>query len=188
VKDLAASTDEFGQIAVQLFVGAVNSPSLRGIEIIESNNPSPVLQIDAGGPATGTWLADADYTGGSTSSTTATINTSHVTLPAPASVYQTERRGSFTYTLPGLTAGGTYTVNLHFAETYWKAAGKRLFNVSINGASVLSNFDVFSAAGGEDIAVVEPFTATASPSGTITVKFSPGTADIPMVSGIEIVQ
>lgn len=188
VKDIAASSDEFGQIAVQFFVGAVNSPSVRGIEIIESNNPSPVLQIDAGGAATGTWLADTDYSGGSTSSTTATINTSHVTQPAPASVYQSERRGSFTYTLPGLTAGASYTVNLHFAETYWKASGKRLFDVSINGASALNNFDVFSAAGGEDIAIVESFPTTASSSGTITVKFSPGTADLPMVNGIEVVQ
>jgi len=188
VRDIQASSDEFGQIAVQLFVGAVNSPSFRGIEVIESSNPAPVLQIDAGGTATGTWLADTDYSGGSTSSTTAAIDTSHVSLPAPVSVYQSERRGSFTYTLPSLTPGATYTLNLHFAEIYWKAANKRLFDVSINGTAVLSNFDVFTAAGGADIAVVETFTATASSSGTITVKFAPGTADLPMVNGIEVVQ
>ena len=43
--------------------------------------------------------------------------------PAPQAVYQSNRFGTFSYTDPGLTANASYTVRLHFAETYWTAAG-----------------------------------------------------------------
>ena len=145
-----------------------------------------VVAIDAGGAASGTWVADEDYSGGTSSYTAATINTSLVANPAPQEVYQTERYGDFTYTIPNLTAGASYTVNLNFAEIYWTAAGDREFNVLINGTEVLTNFDVFATAGGENIAIVESFPATASASGTITIQFTTGAADLPKVSGIQI--
>ena len=145
-----------------------------------------VVAIDAGGAASGIWVADEDYSGGATSNTPATINTSLVANPAPQAVYQTERYGDFTYTIPNLTAGASYTVNLSFAEIYWTAAGDREFNVLINGTQVLTNFDVFATAGGENIAIVESFPATASASGTISIQFTTGAADLPKVSGIQI--
>ena len=64
--------------------------------------------------------------------------------------------------MPNLTPAGSYTVRLDFAEIYWTAAGQRLFNVSINGQQVLTNFDIFATAGGKDIAIAETFTATAN--------------------------
>jgi hypothetical protein len=145
-----------------------------------------VVAIDAGGAASGIWVADEDYSGGISSYTSTTINTSLVANPAPQEVYQTERYGDFTYTIPNLTAGASYTVNLGFAEIYWTAAGDREFNVLINGTQVLTNFDVFATAGGENIAIVESFPATASSSGTISIQFTTGAADLPKVSGIQI--
>jgi hypothetical protein len=62
-------------------------------------------------------------------------------------VYQHARAGTFTYTIPGLTAGTQYPVLLHFAETYFTAAGDRVFNVAINGATVLNNFDIYATVG-----------------------------------------
>ena len=100
-------------------------------------------------------------------------------------MYQHNRYGNFTYTVPGLTAGASYTVRLHFAEEYWTAAGSRTFNVLINGTQVLTNFDIFATAGGEYIAVIEPFTATASGTGTITIQFVT-VKDNAQVNGIEI--
>ncbi|WP_245632676.1 malectin domain-containing carbohydrate-binding protein, partial [Edaphobacter aggregans] len=100
-----------------------------------------VIAISAGGPAAGNFAADEDFTGGNTSGNNATINISGVTNPAPQSVYQHQRYGNFTYTLPGLNPGASYTVRLHFAENYWTQPGQRVFNVSINGTQVLSNFD-----------------------------------------------
>jgi hypothetical protein len=143
------------------------------------------VQINAGGPAASPFVADTDFSGGSTASVTNAISTSGVTNPAPQAVYQSNRYGNFTYTIPGLTANGSYTVRLHFAEEYWTAAGKRVFNVSINGSQVLTNFDIFATAGGEYKAVVEQFSATASSSGSITIQFVTVT-DNAQVNGLEI--
>jgi len=143
------------------------------------------VQINAGGSAASPFVADKDYSGGSTASVTNTISTSGVTNPAPQAVYQSNRYGNFTYTIPGLTANGSYTVRLHFAEEYWTAAGKRVFNVGINGTQVLTNFDIFATAGGEYKAVVKQFNATASGSGAITIQFTTVT-DNAQINGIEI--
>jgi hypothetical protein len=101
-------------------------------------------------------------------------------------VYQTERYGVATYTIPGLTAGNNYTVCLHFAEIYWRQVGQRIFNVSINGTPVLSNFDILATAGAANKALVEPFTATANSSGQIVISLTNGSADQPKISGTEV--
>ncbi len=146
---------------------------------------SPGYTVNAGGAATGSFVADEDYSGGTSYSTTASINTSGVSNPAPQAVYQTERYGNFTYTLPNLIPGAQYTVRLHFAEIYWTSSGQRLFNVSINGQQVLSNFDIYAAAGGADKAIVEQYTATADARGQVAIQFTT-VKDNAKVSGIEV--
>jgi Malectin domain/Putative Ig domain len=152
---------------------------------VSSGSGSGGVDISAGGPAAAPYAADEDFAGGATSATTHAITTTGLTDPAPQSVYQHNRYGNFTYTIPGLTAGASYTVRLHFAEEYWTTAGSRTFNVLINGTQVLTNFDIFATAGGEYIAVIEPFTATASSTGTITIQFVT-VKDNAQVNGIEI--
>ncbi|HLQ51519.1 MAG TPA: malectin domain-containing carbohydrate-binding protein, partial [Terriglobales bacterium] len=151
------------------------------------------IAINAGGPAVGAFVADADFSGGATINHANTIDLSGVTNPAPMAVYQTARvtattgaGTTFSYTIPGFTAGSSHTVRLHFAETFWTAAGQRIFNVSINGTQVLSNFDIFATAGAMSKAVVEQFTATANASGQIDIVFTTVT-DKALVSGIEVV-
>ncbi len=100
-------------------------------------------------------------------------------------VYQTGRDGNFTYTIPGSTAGSSHTVRLHFAETYWSSAGSRIFNASINGTAVLTNFDIFAAAGAKNKAIIEQFTVNANSSGQYVIKFTT-VKDNSLVSGIEI--
>jgi len=143
------------------------------------------LQISAGGPATGTWVADEDFSAGATAAVTNAISTTGVTNPAPQSVYQHNRYGNFTYTIPGLTAGHTYTIRLHFAEEYWTTAGSRVFNVLLDGTQVLTNFDIFATAGGEYKAVVEQFTQAAPSNGTITIQFAT-VKDNAQINGIEV--
>ena len=147
-----------------------------------SQPPAPIF-VHAGGTAyTDTlgnvWSADAGFTGGSTSASSANI----ANTPDPK-LYQTERYGNFSYlfTMPG----GTYNVILKFAETYWNKSGQRLFNVSINGTQVLTNFDIVAAAGGALIAIDKSFPVTIT-GRTITVQFSTGAADLPKVDAIEI--
>ncbi|HVR83279.1 MAG TPA: LamG-like jellyroll fold domain-containing protein, partial [Planctomycetota bacterium] len=148
---------------------------------------STSLSINSGGGATGVFLADTDFSGGNTYATTTAVATGGVTDAAPAAVYQSERWGAFTYSVGGLSPGATYTVRLHFAEIWWSAAGQRIFNVGINGTTVLSNFDIVAAAGGSFKAVVKSFTATADSTGTVTLRYTQGSVDWPKSSGIEVI-
>src|SRR5579885_2007435 len=191
VEQFSATATGSGTIAIQ-FVTVTDNAQVNGIEVLApgSTTPTPTpgagsVQINAGGPAASPFIADTDFSGGSTASVSNAIDTSGVTNPAPQAVYQSNRYGNFTYTIPGLTANGSYTVRLHFAEEYWTAAGKRVFNVSINGSQVLTNFDIFATAGGEYKAVVEQFSATASGSGSMTIQFVTVT-DNAQVNGLEI--
>ena len=144
-----------------------------------------ILDISAGATAaSGSYAADKDFAGGTAASTATTVTTTGVTNPAPEAVYQNQRYGNFTYTLPGFTSGTTYLVRLHMSEFYWTAAGKREFNVLINGTQVLTNFDIFATAGGEFKAVVEQFNAVANSSGQIVIQFV-SVIDNAAISGIE---
>ena len=61
-----------------------------------------------------------------------------------------------------------------------------MFNVAINGTTVLSNFDIFATSGAQNRALTEEFSAVASSSGAITIVFTQGSADNPEVNGIEV--
>lgn len=85
-------------------------------------------------------------------------------------------------------------MRLHFAEIFDPNPGQRLFNIGINGQTVLANFSIYNAAGGFAKAVVKEFTAVASSGGVISVQFSPPTQCVApctdtnaKVSGIEVV-
>ncbi len=59
--------------------------------------------------------------------------------------------------------------------------------MTINTSQVLTNFDVFANAGGENVATTKTFTATANSSGNIVISFVP-TKDNAIVNGLEITQ
>jgi hypothetical protein len=143
------------------------------------------VQINAGGPTVSPFVADEDFAGGGTITHANTIDLSGVTNPAPMAVYQTGRDANFTYTIPGFAAGSSHTVRLHFAETYWSSAGSRVFNVSINGTPVLTNFDIFAAAGAKNKAVIEQFSEPANSSGQYVIQFTT-VKDNSLVNGIEV--
>ncbi len=144
-------------------------------------------QINAGGAAIAPFLADIDFSGGGTQNHKNTIDLSGVSAPAPMAVYQSGRTGNFTYTLAGFTPGTSHLVRLHFAETFFSAPeGQRTFNVSINGTQVLTNFDIFAAAGDiKNKAVIKEFTEKADANGTFTVTFT-SVVNNSLLSGIEI--
>ena len=56
-----------------------------------------------------------------------------------------QRYGNFTYNIP--VANGDYVVTLKFAELYFSAAGRRVFDVLIEGGKVVNNLDVFAQVG-----------------------------------------
>jgi len=167
-----------------------NNKLTQTLTVGSSTALTPVVQIDSGSnSAVAPFSADVDFNTGNEFSSGTGIDLSAAANPAPAAVYQTCRwASSFSYVIPGLHAGTTYTVRLHFAELTWTAAGQRRFNVAINGTIVLGAFDVFAASGGTNKAITEQFTTTANASGQITIAFTQAGADNPMVSGIEILQ
>ncbi len=157
-----------------------------------SSTPTPTstpggtgVQINAGGGAAAPFVADTDFSGGIVATSGNTIDTSGVINPAPQAVYQSNRYGNFSYIIANLTPDKVYTVRLHFAETYWTQAGSRIFDVSANSQSILSNFDIVATAGSADKAVVAEADVIADGTGTITLQFST-VKDNAQVNGIEI--
>jgi len=144
------------------------------------------VSINCGGAAASPYVADTDFAGGATASVTNAIDTSLLTgTVPPQAVLQSNRYGTFTYTIPGFTAGSSHTVTLYFAEMYWTATGKRTFNVTINGTQVLTNFDIFATAGAEYKAVQKSFTATANSSGQIVITTA-NVVDNAQINGISV--
>ena len=161
-----------------------------GDEISVVVEPEPfagvlVLALNSGGAASGMFSADAQVSGGSTYSSSATISTDGVTDSAPQEVYRSERYGNFTYTLGGLMPGAAYTLRLHFAEIYWDAVGKRIFDVAVNGVPRLTGVDLIALTGGKNRAVVRELAAIADGNGVITIGFSTIT-DNAKLSGLEV--
>ena len=108
-----------------------------------------VYRVNAGGPqidATPNWIADnpSPYvnTGNNAYSTTATIDTTHASIPAgtPASLFQSERwdpagGNEMQWNFP--VTNGTYQVDLYFAEIVdFFGPGDRVFDVTIDGTTV----------------------------------------------------
>jgi len=155
------------------------------VNLTVTSSTATTIAINAGGPAVSPFVADTDFSGGSTINHANTIDLSGVTNPAPMAVYQTARIAKFTYTIPGLIPGSSHTVRLHFAETYFASAGSRTFNVSINGMRVLTNFDIFATAGAKNRAVIKQFTQAANSSGQYVIQFT-SVVNNSLVSGIAI--
>ena len=74
---------------------------------------------------------------------------------------------------------------LKFAEIYWTNTGQRIFNVTINGAPVLANFDIVAAAGTPLTALDRSFGVTVT-NGNITIQFTKGSVDLPLVNAIKV--
>lgn len=91
---------------------------------------------------------------------------------APESVYQLESFAKTqTVTFVGLTPGAPYRTEIHNSENYFTAAGTRIFNVTLNGALVLTNYDIFASAGAAYTAVCNVRDTTADSNGKVTVQF-----------------
>ena len=143
------------------------------------------VQINCGGLAVAPFIADTDFAGGGTIHHANTINLSGVASPAPMAVYQSARVGNFSYSVSGFAPGSSHTVRLHFAETFFTTTGSRTFNVSINGTTVLANFDIVASAGANNKAVIEQFTQPASSTGDYVITFT-SVINQALLSGIEI--
>ncbi len=93
-------------------------------------------------------------------------------------IYSWERYGNFSYAIP--VAQGTYTVSLHFAESFFgshgpgdNGAGMRIFDVFLNGTALLRNFDMFAEAGFRHSLVKTFHGVQPNPQGKLLFSFVP---------------
>ena len=104
-----------------------------------------ISAINAGGKAytSGAGIsfsADQQFNGGTKFSTTGSIGS---TTNDP--LYQSERYGNFSYSIP--VENGNYEITFYFAEIYWTTIGKRVFDVQAEGQEIISDLDVFAEVG-----------------------------------------
>jgi glucose/arabinose dehydrogenase len=130
-------------------VASVNNATFSAIKIVPSTPPSQSdVLINCGGAsyidsAGLLWSADQYFVGGKTKSYS---STQPVSGTADATLFQSERYGkTLTYRIP--VVNGNYEVTINFAEMFWNAAGKRVFDVTIEGQTVLQDFDIWALAG-----------------------------------------
>ncbi|PSR56261.1 hypothetical protein AHMF7605_23545 [Adhaeribacter arboris] len=153
----------------------------------DQNCAVSAIRINAGGPvfnATNnrTFIADAYYGGVDRVGAPITAAIANTTDDA---LYQTYRSSTaFNYSIP--VQNGTFNVVLHFAEVYFSAAGKRQFNVDIEGLRKLTNYDIFAKAGGLRIAIQETFQVTVT-DGVLNIDFTSGAVNLPALAAIEVV-
>jgi hypothetical protein len=154
-----------------------------------------VLVYGSGSAGSG-FVPDEYYSGGTEGTNTTNSNGDTgfktVTNDIPQNDWNTYRSGTSTYVIPDLTPGAGYQVRLYFLDWQYTQQGQRVFNVDINGAPVLSNFDIvadYSNVGGDGtwIGVEKDFTETADASGDITIAFLPGSASVPLINAIAVV-
>ncbi len=98
-------------------------------------------------------------------------------------LYQSERFNltGYRFTVPN----GRYQVSLRFAELYHTSVGRRVFDVKLEGQTVLWDLDVFKLAGGRDIALDYTFAVDVS-DGQLTLDFV-AKKDAPKINAIEVV-
>jgi len=154
-----------------------------------------VTAINAGGPeftaGDGT-VYEADsanqyYTGGSTFTTggSGTPTDPDIANTDDDTLYQSERYGDFSYAIP-VSESGTYEVTLQFAEIFQSVSSNdnpdssgpddgtnendRLFDVAIEGQTVVSSYDIFSEVG--PLAASDKTYTVEVTDGTLNVAFS----------------
>ena len=114
-------------------------------------------------------------------------------------LYDSYREGEFSYRVPVPEApvpgqpvlspamrgrAQRYRVIVRFTEPAATTAGERVFDVGVNGKTVLHNFDIFAAAGGRLKGVERSFEAT-SKDGFFVVTFRPSRGQA-LVSSLSI--
>lgn len=112
------------------------------------NVPRTTLAVNAGASVSYTsglgvvYSADKYFTGGSTCSFDANSDIAGTTEDF---LFRTERNGNFSYKLP--LPSGKYNVTLSFSENHWNEAGRRVFDVQGEGATLIAGLDIFSVVG-----------------------------------------
>lgn len=107
-------------------------------------------------------------------------------------LFETAREGEFSYNIP--LRHGTYELRLYFVETYYgpgthSGGGEtsRLFAIDLNGKHLLTDFDIYSDAGGNDVADERVFKdVSPAADGKLHLSFHKA-LDLPVLNALEII-
>ena len=167
--------------------GAAKGPSGAGTVVARVSPGAEKVYTDRNGL---TWSADQEYGPGKTWGAVGgnMLWRESLTQPPPGpapDMLITERwsMSAYRFDLPD----GRYTVCLHFIEHYEKhsKAGDRIFDVKVQGKTVLKDFDIFREAGGFNKPVVRKFTDVAVTDGKLMIEFVANVQN-PCIHGIEV--
>jgi hypothetical protein len=136
------------------------------------------------------WSGDRFFRGGSVFA--APPNHRILQTPDPE-LFEHRREGDFGYDIP--LKPGVYELHLYFAETIFgesNSAGggesTRVFQIAINGRTVLDSFDALSDAGGSNIADEKVFKdVSPAPDNMLHVKLAALVNNAPFLNALEIV-
>lgn len=115
------------------------------------------------------WREDTPYVSGGKPFTTkkAIKGTSHDEL------FQSERYGVMSFSIPIPNGTSKVDIHLYFAETFFKSDGSRIFDVKLEGSTVISALDVFVEAGNEAFtAVVKSVMGFEITDGTLDIELT----------------
>jgi hypothetical protein len=98
-------------------------------------------------------------------------------------LFQSERWGLMSYLFD--VSNGQYQVTLYFAEIYFTQSAKRVFNVEIEGQSVLNKYDIFAAVG-HDVATQKQFTINVADN-QLNIDFIADIED-PKIAAIQVMR
>lgn len=148
---------------VRLLLNPGDTASFARVAISPATNgpASSIIAINCGSTNdfTGTdgtqYQADAYYVGGHTDNFlgNAVANTDDL-------LYNEARSNFSAYNIP--VSNGSYTVRLKFAETFWTAINKRVFDIWIEGTQVIDDLDIYVTAPGKWVAYDLEFAASVS--------------------------
>lgn len=133
------------------------------------------------------WQEDRYFTGGQA----VTEPREYFARTLDPTIFETLRAGDFSYNIP--LAPGDYELRLYFSETGFGpdtisggGEASRMFNVVLNGKTILNNFDILSDAAGQNVADVRVFKdVTPAADGRLHLQFQRNLSD-PILNAIEI--
>lgn len=188
---------------------STNTGSLPGTVYLGAGHGTSnvMYRVDSGGPALASldsgpdWLADGSDTDpgaqyrntGSNAASWPQVPSVNSSVPSstPSAVFNSERwdpadSNEMQSSFP-VAAGTHVEVRLYFANRCGctSGVGQRVFNVSVDGSQVLTNYDIVADAG-DQTGEMKAFDVTAPASNAVTISFGHVTEN-PLVDGIEIV-
>ncbi len=178
-------------------------------QLPSASNTNVLYRVNAGGPTVGAidngpdWLSDGSDTDPgaqfrSTGSNAAGWNCCAALSPSvpastPGAIFDSERwdpgtkldGGEMQWTFP-VAAGTHVRVRLFFANRYsgTGAAGQRVFDVGVDGTTLAANYDIVTAAPGDQTATM--LSSDVISPGSVTVDLT-HEVENPLINGIELI-